>query len=178
MKRAVFLDRDGVLNRNILRGGRTYAPTTLAEFEILPGVSDAVRTIHNTGFLTIVVTNQPDVATGIQSLETVAKMHELLNNSMPLDGFNVCYHVDSDNCQCRKPKPGMLLEAARAHDIELGQSYMVGDRWRDIGAGRAAGCMTIFVDHGYDEPRPDNPDAVVADLPQAVEWILCREKER
>lgn len=178
MNRAVFLDRDGVLNRNILRGGRTYAPTVLADFEILPGVSEAVRKIHSTGFLTIVVTNQPDVATGVQSLESVAKMNELLSKSMPLDSIKVCYHVDSDNCQCRKPKPGMLLEAARAHDIELGQSYMVGDRWRDIAAGRAAGCMTIFVDYGYDEPRPESPDAVVADLPKAVEWILSREKER
>lgn len=177
MKRAVFLDRDGVLNRNVVRTGRPYAPTTLAEFAILPDVPEAVARLRTTGFLTIVVTNQPDVAMGRQSLETVSEMHEILFKLVPVDDIKTCYHTDADACDCRKPKPGMLVAAAREHDIDLTRSYMVGDRWRDIAAGRAAGCKTVFVDHGYDEPHPENSDAVVADLPQAVEWILRREKE-
>lgn len=176
MKRAVFLDRDGVVNRNSVRGGRPYAPVKLAEFEILPGVPNAIHRLHDAGFLIIVVTNQPDVAVGKQSVETITQMHQFLLKLAPIDDIKICYHTDLDDCGCRKPKPGMLLAAARDHDIELARSYMVGDRWRDVAAGRAAGCMTLFVDHGYNEPRPENPDAVVAHLPQAVEWILSREQ--
>jgi D-glycero-D-manno-heptose 1,7-bisphosphate phosphatase len=177
VRRAVFLDRDGVLNRNIVREGRPYAPTSTTDFALLPGVPEAVRRLKAAGFLAIVVTNQPDVATGMQSLETVDGMHGILRNLIPVDDIKTCYHTDADACECRKPKPGMLLAAATEHDVDLKRSYMVGDRWRDVEAGRAAGCMTVFVDHGYDEPRPENPDAVVADLPQAVEWIVRREKE-
>ena len=102
-------------------------------------------------------------------------MHRLLRELVPVDDIKTCYHTDADSCDCRKPKPGMLLEAAREHDIDLTSSYMVGDRWRDVAAGKAAGCLTIFVDYGYDEPTPESPDQIVADLPQAVDWILRRE---
>lgn len=175
MRRAVFLDRDGVLNRNVVRGGRPYAPTSLAEFVVLPGVPEAVERLRAAGFFAIVVTNQPDVATGKQTLAILADMHELLLRSVPLDDIRVCSHTDTDACDCRKPKPGMLVSAAREHDIDLTRSYMVGDRWRDVAAGQAAGCTTVFVDYGYDEPQPTNPDATVTSLPQAADWILRRE---
>jgi D-glycero-D-manno-heptose 1,7-bisphosphate phosphatase len=178
LKRAVFLDRDGVINRNIVRDGRPYAPTSIAEFEILPGVAAAVRCLREAGFLAIVVTNQPDVAVGKQSVESIAGIHQLLLELVPVDDIKICYHTDTDACECRKPKPGMLLAAARDHNIELTRSYMVGDRWRDIEAGKAARCATIFIDHEYDEPRPENPDAVVANLTQAAQWILRREEEQ
>jgi D-glycero-D-manno-heptose 1,7-bisphosphate phosphatase len=177
MRRAVFLDRDGVINRSILRDGRPYAPSNLAEFVILPSVPKAIRRLRDAGFLAIVATNQPDVAVGKQSVEMITRMHQLLCELAPINDIRICYHIDTDACECRKPKPGMLLAAAREHDIDLARSYMVGDRWRDVAAGKAAGCMTIFIDHGYEEPPPENPDTVVTDLPQAVRWILRREEE-
>lgn len=170
---AVFLDRDGVINRATVRGGKPYPPATLAEFELLPGVADAVRTLRQAGFRIIVATNQPDVATGAQRREVVEAMHDRLRNALPIDDVRVCWHADADNCECRKPKPGLLVSAARDWGIDLTRSVMVGDRWRDVAAGRAAGCRTIFVDHGYAERRPERPDAVVGSLPEAVSLILA-----
>lgn len=162
----------------MVRGGRPYAPTSLAEFVVPPEVPEAVERLRAADFLTIVVTNQPDVATGKQTLAVLTDMHELLRRAVSLDDIKACCHTDADACDCRKPKPGMLISAAREHDIDLARSYMVGDRWRDVAAGQAAGCMTVFIDYGYDEPRPTNPDAIVTSLPQAADWILRREGMR
>jgi D-glycero-D-manno-heptose 1,7-bisphosphate phosphatase len=171
-RRAVFLDRDGVLNRAVVRGGRPYPPATAAELEILPGVPEAVRRLHDAGFLVIGATNQPDVARGTQSRAVVEAMNERLLAAMPLAAILVCYE-DGDDCPRRKPNPGLLLEAARSYGIDLPASFMVGDRWRDVEAGRRAGCRTVFIDLGYDERRPDPPaDRTAADLPAAVAWIL------
>jgi D-glycero-D-manno-heptose 1,7-bisphosphate phosphatase len=172
MVRAVFLDRDGVINRVLIRDGRPYPPASPDELEILPGVADALRDLKSAGFRLIVATNQPDVAKGIQRRELVEAFHDRLRQTLPIDAIQVCYHVDGDDCACRKPRPGMLLEAARAWDIELPRSYMVGDRWRDIDAGRSAGCKTIWVRCDYDERLPENPDAVVASLWEASKVIL------
>ena len=172
MLRAVFLDRDGVINRAIVRDGKPYAPATLAEFEILPGVPDALRELHDAGLLLVVVTNQPDVARGTQRREVVEAMHQRLREELPLDAIKVCYEVESPTSFCYKPKPGMLLEAAREHGIDLPRSYMVGDRWRDVGCGRAAGCFTVFIDRGYAEALRDSPDATCTDLAQASAIIL------
>ena len=172
MLRAVFLDRDGVINRAVVREGKPYPPATLAEFEILPGVFDALRELDEVGFLLIVVTNQPDVARGLQQREIVEAMHQQLRKELPLDDIKVCYEVESSTSLCYKPKPGMLLEAARERDIDLSRSYMVGDRWRDVGCGRAAGCFTIFIDRGYAETLRDAPDVTCIDLVQASAFIL------
>ncbi len=177
MRPAIFLDRDGVINQNEVRGGRPYAPETLDRFVILPGVPEAVEALRAAGFLIIVVTNQPDVRTGRQSLDTVEAMHALLREQVRVDDIEVCYHVDQDGCDCRKPKPGMLLTAARKHGIALSQSWMVGDRWRDVGAGRAAGCKTVFLDYGYTgEPAPVDPDVVARSLAGAVPRILGKDQ--
>ena len=176
--RAVFLDRDGVLNRALVHDGRPYPPATLEAFEILPGVPEAVRHLHDAGFLTIVVTNQPDVARGTQRREVVEAMNDRLLAAMPIAAILVCYE-DGDDCPRRKPNPGLLLEAAEAHAIDLSASYMVGDRWRDVEAGRRAGCRTVFIDRGYDERRPDPPaDHVAADLTDAADWILSDLEQR
>jgi D-glycero-D-manno-heptose 1,7-bisphosphate phosphatase len=169
---AVFLDRDGVINRGVVRDGKPYPPASLEEFELFPGVPDAIRALKGAGFRIIVVTNQPDVATGKQRREVVQAMHERLCRDLPIDTVKVCYHVDADGCSCRKPKPGMLLEAAAEWSIRLQQSYMVGDRWRDIAAGKAAGCKTILVEGNYQEQPADSPDAVVTSLWEASELIL------
>jgi D-glycero-D-manno-heptose 1,7-bisphosphate phosphatase len=172
LKRAVFLDRDGVLNRAVVRAGRPYPPAAVEEFEILPGVPEAVRRLRDAGFLLIGATNQPDVARGTQRREVVEAMNARLLAEMPIDEIRVCYE-DGDDCPRRKPNPGLLLEAAEAHGIDLSSSYMVGDRWRDVEAGRRAGCRTVFIDRGYDERRPDPPaDHTAADLATAAAWIL------
>ncbi len=172
MSRAVFLDRDGVINQAFVRDGKPYAPATFAEFEILPGVADALRQLDEAGFLLIVVTNQPDVARGLQRREVVEAMHQRLRDELPLDDIKVCYEVETPASACYKPNPGMLLEAARERDIDLARSYMVGDRWRDVGAGKRAGCFTIFIDRGYAEPLTETPDATCADLPHSAAFIL------
>ncbi|MGQ0811844.1 MAG: D-glycero-alpha-D-manno-heptose-1,7-bisphosphate 7-phosphatase [Nitrospiraceae bacterium] len=172
MARAVFLDRDGVLNDVVLRNGKPHAPFTLAEFRLLPGVPDALRELNRAGFLLIVVTNQPDVARGSVSREVVESMHQRLRSELPLDDIKTCYEIENPGSRCYKPKPGMLLEAAQERAIDLSKSYMVGDRWRDIGCGRAAGCFTILIDRGYNEMLRDIPDATCRDLREAASLIL------
>jgi D-glycero-D-manno-heptose 1,7-bisphosphate phosphatase len=171
-RRAVFLDRDGVINRAVVRDGRPYPPDTLRELEILPGVAQALLRLRGAGFLTVVVTNQPDVATGRQSRATVDSMHARLLQDLALDAIKVCFHADTDGCACRKPRPGMLLEAARELGISLPNSIMIGDRWRDIAAGQAAGCRCYFLDYGYAERRPELPYATVESLADSVDRIL------
>ena len=171
---AVFLDRDGVINANIERDGRPVAPTTLDDFRLLPGVEDAVRGLKEAGYLVIVCTNQPDIATGRTQRATVDAMHAIVCAKLNVDDIKVCAHTDADNCACRKPKPGMILDAAREHSIDLAQSYFVGDRWRDVVAGRAAGCLTILIDSGYEQERPSEPNHVVASLSEAAQLILNR----
>ncbi len=175
--RAVFLDRDGVINRVVVRDGRPCSPPSLDELEILPGVEAAIRALRAAGFLVIVVTNQPNVATGKQSRAVVEAMHRALAERLMIDDFRVCYEVEHKTSRHYKPKPGMLLEAAKQYGIDLRQSFMVGDRWRDVGAGKAAGCFTIFIDYGYKERRPDKPDATVASLLEAAVIILGRPVE-
>lgn len=171
--RAVFLDRDGVINRTFVRDGKPFPPYTLQELEVLPGVPEALRELKQHGYKLLVVTNQPDVARGKQSQQTIDAMHRVLSARLPLDDIFVCYHTDQDKCDCRKPMPGMLLEAAKKHNIDLAASFMVGDRWRDIEAGYNAGCKTILIDYGYSERPPAHaPDLRVGSLREAADWII------
>ena len=172
VRRAVFLDRDGVINRAIVVDGKPYPPATLEAFELLPGVKSTAQALRKANFLIIVVTNQPDVATGVQQLNVVEAMHHKLHAEGICDDVKACYHTDADNCDCRKPKPGMLIESAREWQIDLKQSFMVGDRWRDVAAGKAAGCHTFFLEYQYREGCADKPDAVVASLEEAGRLIL------
>jgi D-glycero-D-manno-heptose 1,7-bisphosphate phosphatase len=175
MRRAVFLDRDGVINANLERNGRPVAPRTLADFRLLPGVEDAVRHLKEHGYLVIVITNQPDVANGITERATVEAMHDVIRARLPIDDIKACFHNDASGCDCRKPKPGLILAAAAEHGIDPARSYVVGDRWRDVAAGRAAGCFTIFIDYSYQQDGPNFPDAVVKSVPEAAAIILSRE---
>lgn len=170
--RAVFLDRDGVLNRAIVRDGRPYPPAAVGELEITPDADHALRRLRDAGFRLVVVTNQPDVARGIQTVQGVESIHAALAASLPIDEFRVCYHHDADGCRCRKPAPGMLLDAAAASGLNLHQSFLIGDRWRDIEAGRRAGCRTVLVGDGYSERVDIRPHGRVESLNDAVDWIL------
>ena len=171
LRRAVFLDRDGVLNRCLVRDGKPYPPASPEETEILPGVPEALAQLRAAGFLLIVVTNQPDVARGTQRREVVEAINERLRAALPLDEILVCY--DDGDSPRRKPNPGMLLEAAERFGIDLSASFMVGDRWKDIEAGARAGCRTVFLDCGYNETyRASPPDCTVQCLAEAVPFIL------
>jgi D-glycero-D-manno-heptose 1,7-bisphosphate phosphatase len=172
MNKAVFLDRDGVLNRAIVRNGKPFPPASVADMEILPGVADAMENLRAAGFLRIVVTNQPDVARGTQTREAVEAIHNHLQSVLPITQIITCYD-DDDASPCRKPNPGMLLQACESHTIALSQSYMIGDRWSDVEAGRRANCQTVFIDYGYSEPRPEPPaNYTCLNLPSAVVWII------
>jgi D-glycero-D-manno-heptose 1,7-bisphosphate phosphatase len=175
-KRAVFLDRDGVLNRPVVRDGRPYPPMGPDEFELYPDAGEGCRQLKEAGFALVVVTNQPDVGRGTQSRESVEAMHAKLRAALPwLDAIEVCYHAGTKHgepCECRKPKPGMLLRAAASGGIDLKRSFLIGDRWRDIDCARAAGCGAIFIDHGYEEALREDPDVIVATFGEAVRAIL------
>ena len=175
---AVFLDRDGVVNRAEVRNGVPHPPQGLEDFELHAGAVEAVEQLRNAGFAVVIVTNQPDVARGDQRLSVVEAMHERVREALQPDSIVVCYHDDGDGCDCRKPAPGMLVAAADDLALDLSVSFMVGDRWRDIDAGRRAGCRTVFVDRGYAERQPEAPDVVVADLPEAVTWILASSEQK
>jgi len=172
MRRAVFLDRDGVLNRAVVRDGKPYPPASVAEMEFLPGVEAAMATLHEAGFLLIVVTNQPDVARGTTTKAAVEEINAALRAVLPIDEFRTCYHDSGDGCDCRKPRSGSLRAAAEAYGIDLANSYMVGDRWRDTEAGREAGCKTVFIDYGYQERQPELVDHRVKSLLDAAVIIL------
>jgi D-glycero-D-manno-heptose 1,7-bisphosphate phosphatase len=178
VRKAVFLDRDGVLNASVIRQGKPYPPDTLYDLTILPGVEEALLNLRAAGFLNIVVTNQPDVGTGKQRIEVVETMHKLLREELALDDVRVCYHTDDQKCDCRKPNPGMLLQASIDHGIDLGQSFLVGDRWRDVAAGQAAGCGCFFVDYEYQEQRPKRPYVTVKSLSEAAAVILSNISSR
>jgi D-glycero-D-manno-heptose 1,7-bisphosphate phosphatase len=169
---AVFLDRDGVLSRSDFFDGKPRAPRRLEDFHIYPEARAACESLKRNGWLLVVATNQPDIATGHVSADLVDEMHRRLGAELPIDAVEVCPHTDTDRCDCRKPLPGMLTRAARRFGIDLGRSIMVGDRWRDIGAGRAAGCRTIQIDRGWDERR-ETPDLVVTGIDAAAKAILA-----
>lgn len=172
-RRAVFLDRDGVLNRAIVRAGRPYPPRTLEELEIIPGVLPALCALKAAGFQLVVVTNQPDVARGLISQSQVEALNNHLRSALPLDAVFTCFHDDAAGCTCRKPRAGLIRQAARELQIDCQGSYLVGDRWRDIEAGRRAGCRTFFIDYGYQERSPAPFDCTVSSLLEAAEIILA-----
>ena len=173
LKRAVFLDRDGIINAPVVRNGKPYPPSTLDSVEILPGVKDALIRLKEAGFLTIVATNQPDVATGKQSRVVVDSIHEQMKSQLALDDIRVCFCVEGPACPCYKPSPKLLVDAAEDWDIDLAKSFMIVDRWRDIGAGQSAGCTTFFVDYQYKEDLVYTPDFTISGLAEAASLIIA-----
>ena len=178
MLKAVFLDRDGVINKASVIDGKPYPPRNLDELELIPGVDQAILQLRDRGYFCIVVTNQPDVARGKTSKEIVESINQFLIRHLAIHEIISCYHDDHENCDCRKPKPGSLLKAALKYNIDLNKSFMVGDRWRDIEAGQNAGCKTFFIDYGYAEKQPISMNFVVSSLLDASEIILRMNHEK
>lgn len=177
MNRAVFLDRDGVLNLPVVREGRPYPPQTLAEFQLYPEAPEACALLRHAGFLLVIVTNQPDIGRGTQSPQVLEAMHQRLQQAIPIDRIEICTAADDQapDAHRRKPAPGMVLEAAAALDIDLTRSYLIGDRWRDIDCGHAAGCTTLLIERGYTEELHHPPHHYVGDLLEAARLILSLE---
>lgn len=174
-RRAVFLDRDGVLNETVTGGdGIPRPPAGLDQFVLIAGADTACRELQALGFLLVVVSNQPDVARGTQRREVVEAINRRLQELVPVDDIRVCYHDDADGCDCRKPQPGLLQAAARDWDIDMAASYMVGDRWRDVEAGARAGCVTVLIDNGSGETSSAEPAVRVDSLYSAAGWIRER----
>jgi D-glycero-D-manno-heptose 1,7-bisphosphate phosphatase len=171
-ERAIFVDRDGVLVIPEFRDGRSFAPRTMEQFRLYDGVRDSARRLKQAGYKLVVVTNQPDVGHGYVDRTVVEAMHCKLCDAVPVDSIEVCYHTSADACGCRKPKPGMLLRAAERLSLDCGRSVMVGDRWSDVEAGRAAGCTTIFIDLNYRDRRSGNPDFTASSFNHAADIIL------
>jgi len=175
--RAVFLDRDGVVNHAIIRERKPFPPVNVSELVINPDAIIGLPLLKRLGFLLVVVTNQPDVRRGSTSIDTVRRIHDAIRSELPIDDFFICCHDDRDGCDCRKPLPGLLLRAATRYDIRLDGSFLIGDRWRDIDAGYRAGVQTALIDYGYEERGPDHePDIRVKSLLQAVQWITAERQ--
>ena len=178
-RRAIFLDRDGVLNRAVVRDGRPYPPANVEEFELYDDVLAGCERLKNAGFLLVVASNQPDVGRGSQSRAIAEAINNKLVQLIPfLDRIEVCFHAGEgygENCDCRKPKPGMLFHAAELLNIDLPGSYMIGDRWQDVDCAKAAGCRAIFIDHQYAEPLRQKPDVTVGTFSEAVAAVLSME---
>lgn len=172
-RRAVFLDRDGVIVIPEFRDGRSYAPRQLEDYRFYPDAAPALARLKRAGYLLIVVTNQPDIGHGLIAQDTVDEMHRRLLRQLPIDAVKLCPHTQDQGCPCRKPKPGLLLDSARELGISLPRSFMVGDRATDVEAGRAAGCTTVFIDLGYtSEIKPPAADIVVRSVADAAEAII------
>jgi|TARA_B100001175_G_scaffold313455_1_gene321083 D-glycero-D-manno-heptose 1,7-bisphosphate phosphatase len=172
MKKAVFLDRDGVLSKTHIKKGKSFAVKKLKDFKLFYGSEESVKKLKLAGFMVIVVTNQPDVGKKIISRIVLKKMHDRLKKKTKVDAIYSCTHSQDDNCFCRKPKPGMILNAAKKHNINLKKSFMVGDRSSDILAGKKAKCRSIFLDKKYFEKKPKVQEATFNNLVQATNYIL------
>lgn len=172
MRRAVFLDRDGVLNQVVRRGEKIASPRTMDEFILAPGVGQQVSRLRQAGFLVLVATNQPDIARGKMDPAQLELMHRSLAQAAPVHEILVCPHDDADGCPCRKPLPGLLTEPADRLDLDLAASYMVGDSWKDMAAARAAGVTGLLLEAEYNQEV--DCDLRLSDLAQACDYILLR----
>jgi len=177
---ASFLDRDGVIAESRAHAGAPRPPESVDDVAIPAGVADALGSLRRDGYLLVVITNQPDVARGTTTRATVDAINDHLCDVLPIDAVYTCAH-DGDACACRKPQPGLLVEAARDHDIDLPRSWLIGDRWVDVAAGRAAGVRTVLLERDYSwsptsqgpPPTGLRPDAVGADLAGCVAAIAA-----
>jgi D-glycero-D-manno-heptose 1,7-bisphosphate phosphatase len=171
-RRAVFLDRDGVLVQEIVVDGQALAPVSLSAFQLVPDAAVQTARLRKAGLTCLVFTNQPEVARGTLSHQTLDAMHRQLREAVSVDQIYVCPHQDGDRCACRKPAVGMLTAGARDWEVALDESFVIGDRWRDIEAGRAAGCFTVLIDRPYS--ACETADARVGTLAEAVDTVLAQ----
>lgn len=150
-RKAIFLDRDGVINKAIIINGKPFSPRAVKDFKLNQGIISTLNQLKKRRFLIIVITNQPDIARGLMTDKELVKMHGLMKEVLPIDDIFICPHDDRHRCSCRKPQAGMLYAAARKWSIDFHQSFMVGDTEKDIQAGRVAGCKTVLLTTRYNK---------------------------
>ena len=173
LKKALFIDRDGVINHSIVYKKKPFAPRLFEELKIISGVEKALIKSRTFGFLNIIISNQPDLSNKLISFEESNKINSFLRKTLCIDNIYICPHNNDDKCICRKPKPGLILKAAKDLKIDIKKSYMIGDRWKDIAAGELAGCVKcFFIDYGYNEPKPSGPYTLIKSLNDAVNNII------
>ncbi|MDB2363384.1 HAD-IIIA family hydrolase [Candidatus Pelagibacter bacterium] len=169
--KAFFFDRDGILNKSIIKNNKPYSPIFPRELNLNRDLLSFIKKLKKKGFLIIVVSNQPDIKNGKLSIYSLNLMNSIIKKFFLVDEIYICTHGKNDNCQCRKPKPGMLIEASKKWNIELSRSYIVGDRWKDIEAGKSMNCTTIFIDYNYDEPKPKNCNYIFLGISKMIKSI-------
>jgi D-glycero-D-manno-heptose 1,7-bisphosphate phosphatase len=172
LKKGVFLDRDGVLIETFIKDGKPIAISKISELVILPLVKESIQELVSRNFEVVVVTNQPDVSKGVTSLSQIQLMHNEISDFTGIQHFYMCTHLQSSNCDCRKPRTGLLNQAAQELGLDLSKSFLVGDRWSDIDAGNNANCNCFFIDYGYDEKMPSGNFQAVSSLHEAVSKII------
>ena len=167
--KAIFLDRDGIVNRAIIVRKKPYPPLKLTDTYPVEGIKELIKFWHELGYLVLVVTNQPDIASNLVTLKEVERINKYLQSLVGFDDAFICPHSNKDSCDCRKPKIGLFKQAEKKYNISLSDSFMIGDRWKDIEAGHNAGCTTIFVDYDYSEKKPENFDYIVKNVKEIKE---------
>jgi D-glycero-D-manno-heptose 1,7-bisphosphate phosphatase len=172
MTKAAFLDRDGVINKAVVENGMSRPPFSVEEIFILEGAAQAIELLKQNNYLPVVITNQPDVARGFCSSNQVQIINDAIGNLVGIEHFYTCLHDDGDACNCRKPKPGLIYESAKNLGVNIADSILVGDRWRDIDAGNASGLRCFFIDYSYNENMPKKPFTKVGSLLEAVHLII------
>lgn len=172
-KKAVFLDRDGVINAIVSRGGKLSVPFSVNEFKVIEGAREAVALLKAHGFVCIVVTNQPDIARGNLSEKNLSAIHKYMQKETGVEAVYFCPHSKDGECNCKKPAMGMVQDAVREHGIVLAESWLVGDRWRDIQMAKNAGLKSILVvtDATKEDVVPMEPDYSVKNLSEAARII-------
>lgn len=170
----MFLDRDGTLiTAPTSDDGMPGAVRDSGQLELTKGAAKFCAALREAGVPLFMATNQPDVSRGLVARYTVEQINQILATTLEITAVAVCW-ADDDSDPCRKPNPGMLLDLAETHGIDLAASVMIGDRWRDVEAGQAAGTATVFIDRGYQERPPDSPDLTVREIGDAIDWVLER----
>lgn len=172
LQKAVFLDRDGVLNKTKALNGKPYAPKFFNDFFLYECAAEQLYRLKERNFKLIVVTNQPDVGNGITESSEVDKMHKFITDNLPIDLIKTCFHSQTFGCSCRKPSPGMFFQAARELRVSALESFMIGDRYSDIKAGNSFGCRSILIDRYYLEDAIASPWRVSKSLTESVTAIL------
>jgi D-glycero-D-manno-heptose 1,7-bisphosphate phosphatase len=172
--KCVFWDRDGVINYPVIINNVSHPPDCVEHLRLVFGIRQLMDKICKMGFLNIVFTNQPDWKRKLQTKEDIEKINNAIIEYLPLDDLFTCFHDNYDNCECRKPKPGMLLEAQKKYSIDFSHSWVVGDMPTDIEAGKAVGCKTILVDNGFKFSKPCSPDYIVKSI-EEIEDIIYND---
>jgi len=170
-QKAVFFDRDGVINKAAVVDGKPFPPANVDELEIIEGVEHGIEALKTARYKVFIVTNQPDVARGKTSKASILEINEYLKNKLRIDEISCCFHDEPDDCNCRKPKPGMILDLANRWNIDLSESFLIGDRWRDILSAKNAGVRSILIDYNYDE-QYETPDFSSTSFEHAINYIL------